>query len=437
MKKDLVAVILAGGTGTRFWPLSTDKMLFPFMGKPLFSHTVIDNIPREIDRVVIVANNSNYKSLQSFKYPFPHTVVIQQSPSGIADALLTAGQSIFNTSILVMIADHMIEGSLYQRLIKKALSTRGSGIIAGWIPERYFPGGYLKIDGNRVIGIVEKPDHGTEPSQYVNIAEYIEDANLLLEQIKKTSSENDDIFEKALSSLASRTNFFLEPYKGISSSLKYPWNVLDVMNDLLCGKIKEYRGKNTVIKDYVTIEGPVYIGNNVKILECTKIVGPCYIGDNTIIGNNNIIRVSQIGENCVTGFGTDITRSYIGDGCWFHSNYIGDSVLEGNVCMGSGSVMANLRLAEDEIFSTVRNSRIGTMRNKLGAVIGRNVKIGINSSLMPGIKIGMSSFIGAGSLIIKDVPEYSFAYSSPGMTVKPNTGRSPGTDRELFRKKLA
>ena len=41
----------------------------------------------------------------------------------------------------------------------------------------------------------------------------------------------------------------------------------------------------------------------------------------------------------MTGFNTDITRSYIGDNCWFHSNYIGDSVLEGNVSMGSGAAI--------------------------------------------------------------------------------------------------
>ena len=190
------------------------------------------------------------------------------------------------------------------------------------------------------------------------------------------------------------------------------------------------------IRNNVSIEGPVYLGDNVKIFENTKIVGPVYIGDNTIIGNNNIIRDSYIGKDCVTGFNTDITRSYIGDGCWFHSNYIGDSVLEGDVSLGSGSVVANLRLDEGIIGSLVKGKRITTGRNKLGACIGKHVRIGVNVSTMPGIKIGSDSMIGAGVVVDKDIPNTSFVVVRNTYDIKPNTRSISVGNRDQFKAKI-
>ncbi len=170
------------------------------------------------------------------------------------------------------------------------------------------------------------------------------------------------------------------------------------------------------------------------IFENTKIVGPCYIGPDTIIGNNNIIRQSHIAGGCVTGFNTDITRSYIGDACWFHSNYIGDSVLEGNVSMGSGSVLANLRLDEGTIWSEVGGTRINTMRTKLGTIIGRDVRIGVNTSVMPGVKIGSQSFIGAGTIIDKDISDASFCMAKSTYTLTKNHHDVGLGHRDEFKK---
>ncbi len=231
-------------------------------------------------------------------------------------------------------------------------------------------------------------------------------------------------------------SFLMMPYKGDFASLKYPWHVLDVL-DFLLKRIGEYRGKHVEVKSNVTIEGPVYIEDNVTICENTKIVGPCYIGKNTIIGNNNIIRASHIGADCITGFNTDITRSYVGDACWFHTNYIGDSVLEGNISMGSGGVLANLRLDEKDIYSMVKGERVNTRRNKLGAMIGKNVRIGVNTSIMPGVKIGSGSFIGSGIVLDKDVSENSFCtLRDENYVVTSNATSMNEETREEFKKRL-
>jgi len=51
-------------------------------------------------------------------------------------------------------------------------------------------------------------------------------------------------------------------------------------------------------------------------------------------------------------------------------------------------------------------------------VIGKNVWIGANSAILPGVKIGDNSVIGAGSTITEDVPAYSVVVGNPAKIIK-------------------
>ncbi len=435
--KRLTAVILAGGSGSRFWPLRTNKIVFPFLGRPLFSYSVLDVLPKELTNIVIVANPDNADELRTVEYPVPAEVVVQHEAKGMADALMTAREHIEGSSILVLIADDVFDPGLLAEVLAKSNQTDAFGIIPGWKPKKYFDGGYFEMEDERIVGIVEKPGEGNEPSPYTNISgHFIRDASELLRALEQTTSQSDDVYEKALTHLMKKNVFLPLPYEGIFSSLKFPWNVLDIMEYFLHHRMKSYRGENVIIKPNVIIEGNVYIEDNVKIFENTKITGPCFIGKDTIIGNNNIIRDSSIGRGCVTGFNTDITRSYIGDGCWFHTNYIGDSVLEENISMGSGAVLANLRLDENEIHSIVKGNRRKTTRTKLGAVVGKDVRIGVNASIMPGVKIGHDCFVGSGVVLDRDLPDGSFCMAKEGYTILPNRTSIGGISRDTFRKKI-
>ncbi|OGG11273.1 hypothetical protein A2Z00_02185, partial [Candidatus Gottesmanbacteria bacterium RBG_13_45_10] len=411
--------------------------LFPFLGNPLISYAIRSAITKGTSRLVVVTNEKNNQSIQSMQVPIKLTTVIQKSFHGMADAVLSCASEIGNSSLVLVNADDAFDSTLVTDVVQKGDTTEAFGILPGWKTEQYLPLGYLAIEGETIRRIEEKPPEGKQPSQYITlVCHYIRDSDRLISEIKKTQSENDDVYEKALSSLMQSQSFLMMPYKGDFASLKYPWHVLDVL-DFLLKRIGEYRGKHVEVKSNVTIEGPVYIEDNVTICENTKIVGPCYIGKNTIIGNNNIIRASHIGADCITGFNTDITRSYVGDACWFHTNYIGDSVLEGNISMGSGGVLANLRLDEKDIYSMVKGERVNTRRNKLGAMIGKNVRIGVNTSIMPGVKIGSGSFIGSGIVLDKDVSENSFCtLRDENYVVTSNATSMNEETREEFKKRL-
>jgi bifunctional UDP-N-acetylglucosamine pyrophosphorylase/glucosamine-1-phosphate N-acetyltransferase len=418
--KNITLIVLAGGEGKRFWPFTTSKALFPFFGMPLFAHTIAD---ARVAKMIIVTNPKNDEAIRSYHFPIPTSTVIQKEARGMADAMLACRGVIKNSSIIVLNVDDVVDSALLLEISK----TSSFGAIPGWKVPKYGPFGYLSLFEDRVTGIVEKPDVGKEPSSYANIVcHYIADGSEFISELSKTKSATDDVYEKALTALMVREQFAFVPYEGPFAQLKHPWHVLDVMRTLF-GEMESHKGKNIVIKSNVVIEGQVYIGDNVKIFENTKIVGPVFIGKNTIIGNNCIIRGSHIGADCVVGFNCDITRSYIGDNCWFHSNYIGDSVLEKNISMGSGAVLANLRLDDGKISSTGLH--------KLGAMIGCGVRIGVNASIMPGIKIGKNSFVGSGVVLDKDLPENSFCALKPGYTVTKNT-KNASSSRDAFKKNI-
>ncbi|MBI5613829.1 NTP transferase domain-containing protein [Candidatus Gottesmanbacteria bacterium] len=437
MKNNVTCVVLAGGEGKRFWPLLTNKVLFPFFGKPLFDYSVRDVLPKEVDNVVIVARPSTKVVYESLTLPVKHSVVVQEQPLGMADALLQSKEFLpKHTPILIAIADDVADPLLFSELLKTAAKKNAFGVIPGWKVETYHDLGYLVLDGERVTSIVEKPSEGNEPSSYVYISgQYISDCTILFDQIEKISSEKDDVFEKAVSRLMEKNLFVMHPYSGSDATLKLPWHVLDVMDQLFL-RVKSHRGKNVVIKSNVVIEGEVYIDDDVKIYENTKIVGPAYIGRGTIVGNNNMIRHSHIGAGCVTGFNTDITRSYVGDSCWFHMNYIGDSVLESEITLGGGAMLANLRLDDGEIRSEVKGEMKKTQKNKLGSIIGRGVRIGANTTIMPGIKIGKGTLISSGLVIDRDIPDGSFVKGITNYTIVSNKDAVHPLSRDEFKKKL-
>lgn len=435
MNKNLVAVVLAGGIGKRFWPLRTYKSMLRFLGKSLLESNILHLINAGIQKICIIANQEDRERVESIHLNNTKIqIVIQKQPLGMADALLSARNEINNQACLVVNAEDVVDDTLYTKIREEA--RKGQAFVVGKKVQDYQDLGYLQLDKDRLAEVVEKPGKGNEPSDLVNLVfHFFPDVSIFLKTLEQAVSDKDDIYEKALSLYAKHVVTHVIPYDGLWYPIKYPWHTLDIMAELL-KTVKSHRGKNVVIKQNVIIEGEVYIGDNVQIFENTKIVGPAYIGNNTIIGNNNIIRQSHIGADCVTGFNTDITRSYVGDACWFHSNYIGDSVLEGTVSMGSGAVLANLRLDEGEIFSVVKNEKIHTGRTKLGAIIGRNVRIGVNVSIMPGVKIGGNSSLGAGITVDRDIPDNSFCVGTSTLTISPNKFDNASLSRDELKKTL-
>ncbi|MDY6916387.1 MAG: glucose-1-phosphate thymidylyltransferase, partial [Chloroflexota bacterium] len=183
-------------------------------------------------------------------------------------------------------------------------------------------------------------------------------------------------------------------YAGSWAPMKYPWHVLAATNHFL-DRHRGHIAASAVISERATIEGEVIVDEGARVLEGAVVRGPCYIGRDSVIGNHVLVRdYAHIGADCVVGAGTEIKHSYVGDGCWFHRNYVGDSVVGNHCSLGAGTVTANLRFDGGEVSVYDDRGGQGTGMDKLGAMIGPGSKTGVNVSIMPGVKIGPGSVVG-------------------------------------------
>lgn len=428
-------LILAGGEGKRFWPLKTSKPLLKFLGKHLLVHNLERLKTVGFTNVVIVTSPQTNQPISQIQITgLSIKTVIQKEPLGMADAVLSAETLIQNKPLMIMNATDLVEEKFFTVLFKNL--TKGTNFIPGRITNTYFPGGYLKLKGKKIESIIEKPGKGNEPSDMMTLVFHgFKKPKEFFSILKKTNSRRDDVYELSLSKYLSDTNFEMIRYHGPWQAIKYPWHILKAMK-LLFKEIKSRQDKTAIVSESAIIKGDVVIEAGVKIYENAVIKGPVYIGAGTIVGNGALVRESMIGENCVIGYNTEIARSWVGDDCWFHSNYVGDSVLEKNVSLGAGAILANLRLDEKEITSQVRGEKVNTDTDKLGAVIGENVRIGGNTSIMPGINIGGGTFVGSGLTIYKDIPDNSFVSGNTKLTVTKNKEKPSSSSREKFKKSL-
>jgi len=147
----------------------------------------------------------------------------------------------------------------------------------------------------------------------------------------------------------------------------------------------------------------VKLGKNVKIYHFTNLYG-CEIGDDSQIGSFvEIQKDSIIGNKCKISSHTFICSGIeIGDNCFIGHGvmFINDNYPQ------SVNDKGNLEKEHD-----------WADRFK-GSIIGNNVAIGSNATILGGLSIGHNSIIGAGAVVTKDVPAGSTIIGNPGRIIK-------------------
>jgi NDP-sugar pyrophosphorylase family protein len=434
------AVFLCGGRGKRMFPIAEDKFFLDFLGKPLLQHQLEMARGAGLSHFVIVGNPQNSAKIKQITERIPGIeteFALQKRASGIADAL-KAAEPFLQGQVLVINPNDVFSGSAYTKIVAAARRASASSYILGYTVQDYFPGGYLQVNSrNDLLHIVEKPGPGREPSNLVNILiHYHNDPEELLRHIEAVETTRDDVYERALDNMVKGgRKIKVIPYNDFWAPIKYPWHIFKVMEHFLDGT-GSYVAPSARVSKKATIEGKVIINDNVKVLENAVIRGPVYIGANSIIGNNALVRdYSHIGSNSVVGYCTEVKHSYIGRNCWFHSNYVGDSVVDDDCSLGAGAVLANFRLDEENIQIEVGDTPVDTGYDKLGAIIGKGCRIGVNASLMPGVRVGAGSFVGPQVCLSEDMAANKMVLLESRYQVRSNeTKLDKGKRRELLDK---
>jgi len=411
-------VLLCGGIGKRMFPITEDKFLLKFLGKTLLEHQIETAKGAGMTEFVIVGNPKNINRIAEIIADLRGIKVelaLQEEPLGMADALRSASQFLGDEAIIVNPND-VFESLAYNKLLEAHRTDSATSYLLGCEVTDYFPGGYLVVDGGgNLTRIIEKPERGKEPSNLVNLVVHLHtDPKRLLEYAESVQTDRDDVYECAIDAMV-RDEYQVKvvPYAGFWSPIKYPWHILPLVQWFL-DRGQKYISPSANISEKATIEGKVVIADNVKVLENVVIRGPAYIGSNSVIGNNSLVRdYSHIGADCVVGYSTEVKGSYIGDRCWFHMNYVGDSVIGDDCSFGAGTVLGNLRFDERNISVRVGDKSLDTGRNKFGVIIGNNSKTGANVSVMPGVRIGPNSIVGSQVCLTNDLEPDSFILVEP------------------------
>lgn len=409
----LTVVIIAGGKNSRFFPLNTGthKGFMPLAGKPLVMRALENLESHGFRKVLIVVSDKDYQGngfsnyLENNQLDMDISFVLQSAAKGMGDALLQAKNQL-EGPFIVASPYYANLGDLIEKLWQKKQATNADGVLFARptaTPELY---GVLKFnpdDPQKVQAVIEKPNKGSEPSNYKTDSVYLLDSGFLGELEKTADSEYS--FEAALTAYADQKSLAWIENTLAAKSLKYSWHLFDMFQQLMSEQKTTISplakvSKTVVIDD---TQGPVIISDHAQVQDFSKVVGPCFIGKNCFVGEHSFIRQSSLEAGAQIGAYSEVARSIFFEHTTFHQGYIADSIIGQQTTIGAGLVTANKLFSGKNIKVEIDGKAVDTEKNKLGIIAGENVTIGINCSSVPGILIGSGAVIYPNTLLTKNV----------------------------------
>jgi UDP-N-acetylglucosamine diphosphorylase / glucose-1-phosphate thymidylyltransferase / UDP-N-acetylgalactosamine diphosphorylase / glucosamine-1-phosphate N-acetyltransferase / galactosamine-1-phosphate N-acetyltransferase len=409
------AVLLAAGAGERLMPLTATrpKHLIKVGGKPILQFC-LEAVKRAGMTEAIIVTHYMGEAIRNYfgdgeKFGLKLSYVEQKEILGTGNAAEVAKPYVDGNFVLIY--GDLLFG---QDSVKDVLAQFQKGKTAAVIavvpvdrPENY---GIIEqdTDGN-VKRLIEKPAVGKAPSNLANAGIYVFSKDVF-DKLKQTKASVRGEWEltDAITMLAEegKTVLAAQLSKDDWFDVGRPWDLLDANNWAL--KRMEHKVLGTVEQGAHLI-GPVTIAGSARIRSGAYIEGPAFIDEEADVGPNCYIRSgTSLGKKTRVGNGCEIKNSILMDGTHAgHLSYVGDSILGEKCNLGAGTIIANLRFDDGRIKMMVKDKVVDTGRRKLGAIIGDNVKTGIKSLFMPGVKVGANSWVGANFMVERDIPANS------------------------------
>jgi len=402
------AVILAGGKGTDLFPLTQTrpKPMITLLGKPILQYLIKELKEIGLTEILIVTGYKGDQIRDYFKKGSEFGVCIhyadQGEKEGIESALLASEDFVKNESeFLLLFGDIVSEKGLMLRALNAFENTQADMTMTLTLRGDTGDFGIVDIDS---MGMVKKAGiKKAEPkaqSNYVDAGCFVIRTDIF-DEVKKQSSLSQAINNRIEKGDKVAAAIWEKEWIDIGK----PWNIIEA-NKMLLSKLKVSTiAKDVYIAPNVELKNAVIIEEQTEISSGTVLNGPLYIGPNSYVGNNVLIRNHcSIGKGAIVGFGSEIKNSVLFDESKvYRLCYVGDSVIGKNSILSSGVITVNTETPRKEVTMNINGEKVNTGLMKLGAILGDNCEIGVNTLIFPGRKVASGSTIPPGSQIKEDV----------------------------------
>ena len=188
-------IILAGGSGTRLYPLTRviSKQLLPVYDKPMIYYPLSVLMLAGIRDILVISTPHDLPGFRElFKDGSQLGLAIsyaeQPRPEGLAQAFLIGKEFIGNDSVCLILGDNIFFGPGFSKILRDSADLTAGGLIFGYMvsdPERY---GVVEFDAsNKVVGIEEKPARPKSKYAVPGLYFYDKEVIAIAEQVRPSA----------------------------------------------------------------------------------------------------------------------------------------------------------------------------------------------------------------------------------------------------------
>ena len=445
----IFAAVLAAGKGTRM-KSNRAKVLHTICGVPMVNYTISALEPIETQRTLVVVGHQ----ADEVKAVLPPNVdpVLQEEQKGTGDAVRVALEAIDEEEGILLVVNGdgpLISSRTLAGLIERHRSAGvGATVLVAELDDATGLGRVMEDAG--VVRIVEERDatEAEKEIRLVNLGLYafeLPEIRHALELIGAENNQGELYLTDALEIIGKKSRAVTYRVKSLEeANLVNDRAHLALAEEIVRRRIlDEHMRRGVTVRDPASthIEASVEIGRDTVILPGTFLRGETKIGSDCVIGpstdlldtvvDDGALVEHSVGRGAVIGAGASVgPYAYIRPG-----TVLGEASKVGAYCeiknaqVGTGSKVPHLSYIGDAEIGEGVNLGAGTItanydgKNKYRTKIEDGVFTGINTNLIAPVTIGENAYLGAGSVVNKDIPPGKLAVGMPARVIRDAPGK--------------